>query len=225
MGILGIKNRTENWKTAEQFSPFFGEKQEAMRIRLAKRLLGKTEPEPVKAQLELFWNGMRDYVHPLGKGQEQSRIQDFAEGYNRLFPNLREQIEKFVKPRQLQTHNYCPSKKNDKEALYRNLLHTEIDIVLETPTHLFIGEAKDESHLSGVGKYVLVHQLIRQYVMAKLLVDRLASDGCPKKNVVPFVVGNKSSVKNSKQVKFMIGCCWLREENVLSWDDILKLQK
>ena len=120
MGILGIKNRTENWKTAERFSPFFGEKQEAMRIRLAKRLLEETEPEPVEAQLELFWKGMRDYVHPLDKGQKQSRIQDFAERYNRLFPYLRGDIQKFVKPGkfyELRTHNYCASEQ-EEDALY-----------------------------------------------------------------------------------------------------------
>ena len=33
------------------------------------------------------------------------------------------------------------------------------------------------------GRLVLVHQLIRQYVMAKILMDRLESDGLAKKNV------------------------------------------
>ena len=121
MGILGIKNRTENWKTAERFSPFFGEKQEAMRIRLAKSLLEETELEPLEARLELFWKGMRDYVNLLDKGQEESRIQDFAERYSRLFPDLREQIQEFGKFGDLQTHNYCASKQEERDALYKNL--------------------------------------------------------------------------------------------------------
>ena len=220
MRILGIKNRTENWRTAEKISPFFGEKQEAMRIRLAKSLLEETELEPLEARLELFWKGMRDYVNLLDKGQEESRIQDFAERYNRLFPDLREQIQEFGKFGDLQTHTYCASKQEERDTLYKNLFFTEIDIVLETPTHLFIREAKDESRLTRNGKYIFVHQLIRQYVMAKLLLDLLEPDGCPKKKVIPFLVGNKSNFRNASQVEFMIRHCCLREENVLSWDDI-----
>ena len=34
--ILGIKNRTENWKTARYFAPFFED--EAARLSLAKKL-------------------------------------------------------------------------------------------------------------------------------------------------------------------------------------------
>ena len=52
---------------------------------------------------------------------------------------------------------------------------------------------------------VLVHQLIRQYVMAKILMDRLESDGLAKKNVIPFVVGDDvGSLKKRRQVEFMI---------------------
>ena len=43
-----------------------------------------------------------------------------------------------------------------------------IDIVLETTDRLFIGEAKLESTLGSDSDHVLVHQLIRQYVMAHL---------------------------------------------------------
>ena len=70
------------------------------------------------------------------------------------------------------------------------------------------------------GDLVLVHQLIRQYVMASILVDRLECD----KKVVPFVVGNDvGSLRRAIQVKFM--CCqgWLSEENILSWDEIEEL--
>ena len=37
MGILGITNRTENWKTAKSFAPFF--KNKCARVALAHRLV------------------------------------------------------------------------------------------------------------------------------------------------------------------------------------------
>lgn len=97
-----------------------------------------------------------------------------------------------------------------------------MDIVLETPDRIFIGEAKHESDLGTSGDLILVHQLIRQYVTAIVLVHLL---GRPKKEVVPFVVTDKNrleSTNNKAQVEFMIKHeqKWLREENVLSWGDV-----
>lgn len=69
------------------------------------------------------------------------------------------------------------------------------------------------------GGLVLVHQLIRQYVMARILVEYLPSGF--KKEVIPFVVGdNIDSIKKASQVKFMIDQGWLDETNILSWDEI-----
>ena len=69
-----------------------------------------------------------------------------------------------------------------------------------------------------------MHQLIRQYVMAKTLMDRLESDGLAKKNVIPFVVGDDvGSLKKRRQVEFMLNQCWLKEKNILSWNEIQKL--
>ena len=67
-GILEIENRTENWKTARYFSPFFED--EAAGIRLAKRLGAPQSTEQSEVQLELFWKGMRDYVH---QGERNTR--------------------------------------------------------------------------------------------------------------------------------------------------------
>ena len=56
MAILGIENRTENWKTAQVFAPLF--EGADVRKRLArKRLAGKLLGKPVKrdVSLELFW--------------------------------------------------------------------------------------------------------------------------------------------------------------------------
>ena len=69
------------------------------------------------------------------------------------------------------------------------------------------------------GNLVLVHQLIRQYVMATILVE--ISNNRPRKQVIPFVVGdNVGTLKKSSQVRFMISQGWLREANVLCWGEI-----
>ena len=69
MAILGITNRTENWKTARYFAPLF----EHRSVRLARRLLTEEEEratlQPGDVRLELFWYGMRDYFHRAGKGR------------------------------------------------------------------------------------------------------------------------------------------------------------
>ena len=77
-------------------------------------------------------------------------------------------------------------------------------------------QAKREMSLSPDGSLVLVHQFIRQYVMAKILVD-LTKTG---KEVVVFVVGVN---ENRLQVQFMIKQGWMKASNVLSWSDIKRL--
>ena len=72
-----------------------------------------------------------------------------------------------------------------------------------------------------------MHQLIRQYVMAKILVDLTRSD----KQVISFVVGDDTDKMNKYvQVKFMLDQRrrykdqdWLRKGNVLSWGKIKEL--
>ena len=220
MGILGIENRTENWKTAYHFSSFF--RDASARSDLANQLLKPLcESQSGEVHLELFWFGMRDYIHE-GKLDEEETAQDFAERYNRLFCSLRGDIDKFNGLSLPKDSNYAVPVGNGVKKLYDNLRHTEIDIVLETPNHLFIGEAKDASRLDAKGSYFLVHQLIRQYVMATILVDLRK----PEKKVIPFVVGDSdklASLMNTVQVKFMLDQGWLKEGNVLSWDDIKEL--
>ena len=121
-------------------------------------------------------------------------------------------------------HNYGLSKPGAKRKLFNNLRHSEIDIVLETPDHLFIGEAKDESPFGSDPFDVLVHQLIREYVMASILVGIAGMN----KKVVPFIVGSEDrikSIKNTQQVKFMSDSprCWLDKGNILSWEQVERL--
>ncbi len=230
MEILNIKNRTENWKTATCFAPFFANRNRL--ASLAKRLGESSDLQPIV--LELFWKGMRDYVYKNKEtdNPEAEFSSKFAKLYNYIFAStasphgqcqLREQVSKSGKFRDLKDHNYNPYALNSngqdhQEKLYTNLCNTEIDIVLQTPTHLFIGEAKYKSALGSDRKLVLVHQLIRQYVMARIL---LAIVGKPELVVVPFlVVENRQTIKNALQVRFMMGQKWLKGENILSWDDI-----
>ena len=52
-GILGIENRTENWKTTVYFPPMFGGKSQ----RLAEMLGATPELPPDEVRLELFGRG------------------------------------------------------------------------------------------------------------------------------------------------------------------------
>ena len=89
---------------------------------------------------------MRDYVNKVGKDDLK---RECAKAYNdkQLFFDLRGDLERFIKqghdnsPKDLNPKNYRVASGDEKE-LFNNLRNTEIDIVLETPGHLFIGEAK-----------------------------------------------------------------------------------
>ena len=94
-GILGIENRTENWKTAYYFAPFF--RDDSARLRLTTSLGAPKSNTSNDIQIELFWKGMRDYFH-----QEKQPTRNnpsffgvLAERYVCLFPELREEIKRF----------------------------------------------------------------------------------------------------------------------------------
>ena len=210
-GILGIVNRTENWKTAQLFHGLSDDG----KVALAKRL-GEPDGTPADdIRIELFWKGVRDYAHCHG----DLDLEKVTEIYDCRFANLRQKIETSKhRFNDLKGHNYVVSPETQKD-LYNNLRNTEIDIVLETPKHLFIGEAKHESRFGGAGKLILVHQLVRQYVTATILLALVGEDKC----VVPFVVADADehkSVNRTAQVEFMVDQGWLKRENVLCWDDV-----
>ena len=233
MGILGITNRSENWKTVEHF---YGLDNDA-KTRLVEQL-GIPEGLPARdIRIEFFWYGIRDYLDQVNVSIRPDHGV-IARSYEELFGDLREKLENYRtksrphKFRRFQDHNYDASEEN-WETLFNNLSRAEIDVVLETPDHLFIGEAKHESKLRGRGKLVLVHQLIRQYVMANVLVNLVAAarNSAPKQ-VIPFVVGDDIvNLRKFHQVEFMIqqhNCNrspgdWLREGNVLSWECIRQI--
>ena len=193
-------------------------------MRLAHLLGEDWQIEPHEVRLELFWKGMRDYIYRMPRGS-RLKPSECVRAYNKMFANLRHDIVKFIDGtpenpfRTLKDGNYDVSNLSGEKGLFQNLRNTEIDIVLESPSLLLIGEAKQESNLGADGSLVLVHQLIRQYVMAKILLHLMESS----KIVVPFVVVDKDkrdSVLNTRQVNFMLSQGWLKRENVLTWDDI-----
>ena len=219
MGILGIENRTENWRTARVLSPLVKEESSA-RVSLASHLVGSREQLGDNIEFELFWRGMRDYMDQRKRQEDpdKGRYEDLVlECYRSCFSHLRQKVECFSRFQDLKPHNYVADKKY-KKKLYKNLLYTEVDIVLQTPRHLCIGEAKWKSPLDAKSDYVLVHQLLRQYVMARVLVALTDSH----KDIIPFVVGDFTS-KPDQQVKFMLEMGYLRERNVLSWKDLSKI--
>ena len=213
MGILGIKNRTENWKTAQHFAPFFWD--EDARVRLAQKLGEPNGTNAKEVHVELFWKGFRDYTH-----KQKTTPDKVASIYMTKFHDLRQSIEDYGSRHpnhrlQLQAHNYDASP-NNRSTLLGNLEGTEIDIAVETNDCLMIGEAKDESGLDTDATYILVHQLVREYVMARILLELVGS----QKKVVPFLVRPSPSGSEQAQVEFMIAHYGMRRTNVLTWEDI-----
>ena len=222
MNILGIDNRDENWNTARHMVGLSPEQ----RVTLVEQLGQPPGLRPEQVKLELFWLGVRDYKATddgaawANSGRQQN---DVVDAYKRLFPDLRQDVEAFNGFRDLKEWNYNVDGYED--TFLSNLENTEIDIVLETTDRLFIGEAKVESGLGSDSDHVLVHQLIRQYVTAHILLDLLVNRSVyGSREVVPFVVVEDAEyTRRTSQVRFMVDQEWLRPENVLSWRDIAEL--
>ena len=161
---------------------------------------------------------MRDYFKRFEENDgirlpREVKMSKIRGSYERLFSGLRDQIEGFIANcggfQKLGEKNYNPT----HDGLYDNVYNTEIDIVMESRRYLFIGEAKHKIGFHANGNVVLVHQLIRQYAMARILIDFTESD----KTIIPFIVGGN---KKQHQVVFMIKHGWMKEKNILSWQDI-----
>lgn len=214
-GILGIKNRTENWKTVQHFHGLSRDAQK----RLAKKFLGTDDLESNDIQIELFWYGFRDYIEQCPEGDKPTE-EAVEHLYRKYFGDLKDKIQTFPNPK-LPPVFKTPGPKNYdssyKRELFNNLRHTEIDIAIRSGRNLILGEAKYQSSLDAKSSYVLVHQLIRQRVMAQILLQ-LSGENL---EISHFLVGDKKrldTMKNRAQVKFMQCQGWLRNDNVLSWE-------
>ena len=198
--ILGINNRTENWKTARVFAPYF-RKPDSL-LTLTDRLGETKDTKACDVHIELFWKGTRDYLHSMANKTERNcRRKELLANSKDILLVIRGKILAFENFRNLKCDNYAVVSLEGAKKLLNNLYNTEIDIVIETPKRLFIGEAKHEADFGSDSRLVLVHQLIRQYVMAQALLETL---GC-KKQVIPFIVGpDAAKLKEKGQVRFML---------------------
>ncbi len=209
--ILGIENRTENWKTALHFVPLL--QNDTARLEFVRLLGEPKETRPDEVSLELYWSGVRDYLHQKEAGRETDH--EWKTLYEDRFPLLHQADFGGLKGQ----GNYRPSGQRWVK-LFDNLRNTEIDIVLQTPNHLFVGEAKSEMAFSASTNLFLVHQLVRQYVTASLLVEILKCEI----EVTPFlIVNNVEEAKRRGQVQFMCKQGWLKKENILKWEDVRHL--
>ena len=232
MGILGIENRTENWKTTEVFRPFFTDGE--ARVRLLEGIVGKElnlSADDVK--IELFWKPIRDWkAHkertcPQSKNCLDEKIETACKKQLECL-DVRSKLSSCIKKRRLTDKRVkCLTDiaYKDKKKATSNLIGTEIDIVLEADGYLCIGEAKEESKFGSNRKLALVHQLIRQYITATVLLA--LTHNCHK--IVPFVVLSEEDQTKFReeesrpfQLDFLIKQGWMKRCNIRSWCEIQK---
>lgn len=195
--ILGIKNRTENWTTV-------GHLFDLRNNKLIRHLMGNNSDDSApfddgsEARLELFWYGYRDYI--FGNNITRNTVKTYAiyERFLRLFPNLQENVLSFMNEKKKylrveESVNYSLDRENDPLRLFHNIRNTEIDIVIETRKKLYIGEVKDSQKFGADGNLFLPHQLLRQYVTARILVDELGKD----LDIVPFIISNNKETEKA----------------------------
>jgi hypothetical protein len=226
-GILGIKNRAENWETAQTFAPIMANERQhilANQIISNSKQVGKFKPQDVR--IELFWKGFRDYCYDrkIDRNNKEFKLK-IAKLYRKLFPNLSEKLQKYQEAAKGSSRlkidaklNYNPDRPNFKDNLYQNLGNTEVDIVLEAPGFVLIGEAKRDETFGAKSKHSLPHQLIRQYVMTVMLKHLLLIEGQDKTEILPFVIGD--DVEKFAQIKAMIFLGCLDKSNIFSWKNI-----
>ena len=189
----------------------------------ARRLGEPITTDKTQVKLELFWNGIRDHLEQVKKRSREAILKENVaklvgcyEGTPCL-SDLSKRIEEYCKSQGVEVspwhyQNYRVSGRGPNE-LASNIFHTEIDIVLETPERIYIGEAKYEEDLGENPKWALAHQLVREYVAARVLVSLTEC----KREVVPFTVWRHPRAHGRRQTAFMIWRGWMSQNNVLTW--------
>lgn len=240
--VLCIQNRTENYKTALTFSSFMSDG--CLRKRLAIRLGEDTRTLGKDIKIELFWQGVRDWLEKCSdcEGNEKKLVKECE----KILPNIRDDFIKWQKADlrkfgqslitiEEEEKAYKVSNKH-KEELVNNLRNTEIDVILETPQRIYIGEAKYTQDFGSNRDLVLIHQLIRQYIVASALSSAIGR----KKEIVPFVIFPRDKLKNwwelseensrsltrrcPAQVRFMIEMMGMTEQHCLTWEYLSQMQ-
>jgi len=224
--MFGVENRSENWRLAKAF---IDKKDNFLEYKIADIVLSNCN-QKISGQLsyEFFWTGFRDYCHSVSIAKKNSalgfRVVDY---YQKTFSNLLDNIHQYNI-----TENNPKLKLNNPEINYvvneetkniflNNLYYTEVDIIIRAGSNLLIGEVKSTQTFGSNSKHVLVHQLLRQYIMVSTLVNEKQFQ--EKHNciftIIPFVIANRNAERTA-QVKIMKNLGWLVRGNVLNWDFI-----
>lgn len=231
--IVGIRNRTENWKTASTLAPLiaFNRQNELANMLISNATSSQSSFGRDEVRIELFWKGFRDLWKQQSKSlDKQAMIHTAADRYKRLFPSLRTKIEEYNEwaalnnQPKLNLYKDCNYVCLDSEeaTLYDNLLNTEIDVVMSAPGFLLIGEAKYEQTFGAASRHMLTHQLVRQYVMASIVLDIVEENQTTNRaKVIPFIIGDNA--KATAQVKLMHHLNFLLLSNIITWNELERL--
>jgi hypothetical protein len=84
---------------------------------------------------------------------------------------------------------------------------------------MLIGEVKHTQTFGADSKLIIVHQLVRQYIMASILAEELSQHKNEKCIVIPFVIADSNAIKTG-QVKLLQYLGWLNINNLLPWSFI-----
>lgn len=224
--IIGIKNRTENWETAKTLGPLITYQKQN---HLANLIIGANHSSfnSNEVVMQFFWKGFRDHWNEKSlQCSKDDMINETAVVYNRLFPDLRNRIKAYNKDKRVsrnkrlrltETNYVClNSDIQSKKRLFANVANTEIDVVLEAPGFLLIGEVKAEQTFGAASKHILAHQLIRQYVMASIVLEM--REECKAFKLIPFIIGDNT--KKTTQVACMRYLGYLPEANIITWEEL-----
>ncbi|TLX46073.1 hypothetical protein C1E24_14990 [Pseudoalteromonas phenolica] len=195
VGNLLAKNRSESWRIAKSFIDYGAEE---LSEKIAQDVLNSLHIKRGSVQLQkpiqysLFWTGLRDYCdsHKINR-RDLDFIKRVKTIYLDKFAGLEQQVYEFAANHKEQSVNIRLDKTkqnyivNDvsEQRFINNLYFTEFDLVIQTGNYLLIGEFKDTQTFGANSKHVLVHQLIRQYVSANIL---LGLEGSEHIEVVPL---------------------------------------
>ena len=231
MGILNYPSRSENAMTSQHFQWCEYEDSWSTVVELV------SGHKVDVARGRMFAKPWRDYFHTLGIGYKRAAMQAMpaiAGLYEQLFAGLQQQIFAFegfslsVRKGYLQEQrNYNPT---NHEGLFRNLYNTEIDVLIEDDSSIYVGEAKGEmSFNANATHHMLVHQLVRQFVTASIWAAYEAAvigEG-NQKLIVPFIVSDREKLpklRNNNQVQFLLHNGWLSPDKLIAFEDISQLR-
>lgn len=221
--MLQIQNRSENWRLAKAFINGGGV---LLARSISDRVLSNSQhrSNTKDIEYELFWTGYRDYCDNVEDKLRNPELGNRAlHFYTEHFNNLYENIEEYNQNNspsleiEREKNNYTVNRETLGDFL-KNLYYTEIDIVIRIENFLLIGEVKHTQTFGSKSEHVLVHQLVRQYVMASILTKELSERDNTAYTVVPFIIAN--NIERNGQVRLLESLGWLHRDNIIPWESI-----